>query len=120
METKYDVTITAIGGLARTFLENNKSVILLDEGIRPNLSDMVVEHSGGLLAGEIKKGDKLRVGSSEYTVMSVGSDVNNNIKEEGHCTLVFNAEGSMPGQVSLKGKGQPVLANGIHITFYKK
>ena len=63
METKYDVTITAIGGLARTFLENNKSVILLDEGIRPNLSDMVVEHSGGLLAGEIKKGDKLRVGS---------------------------------------------------------
>ena len=31
METKYDVTITAIGGLARTFLENNKSVILLDE-----------------------------------------------------------------------------------------
>ena len=120
METKYDVTITAIGGLARTFLENNKSVILLDEGIRPNLSDMVVEHSGGLLAGEIKKGDKLRVGSSEYTVMSVGSDVNNNIKEEGHCTLVFNAEGSMPGQVILKGKGQPVLANGIHITFYNK
>lgn len=120
METKYDVTITAIGGLARTFLENNKSVILLDEGIRPNLSDMVVEHPGGLLAGEIKKGDKLRVGSSEYTVMSVGSDVNNNIKEEGHCTLVFNAEGSMPGQVILKGKGQPVLANGIHITFYKK
>ena len=110
METKYDVTITAIGGLARTFLENNKSVILLDEGIRPNLSDMVVEHSGGLLA----------VGSSEFTVMSVGSDVNNNLKEEGHCTLVFNAEGSMPGQVILKGKGQPVLANGIHITFYKK
>ena len=79
METKYDVTITAIGGLARTFLENNKSVILLDEGIRPNLSDMVVEHSGGLLAGEIKKGDKLRVGSSEFTIMSVGSDVNNNL-----------------------------------------
>ena len=120
METKYEVTITAIGNLARTFLMNNQSVILLDEGIRPNLSDMVVEHSGGLLAGEIKKGDKLRVGSSEYTVMSVGSDVNNNIKEEGHCTLVFNAEGSMPGQVILKGKGQPVLSHGLKITFFKK
>ena len=40
MEIKYDVSITAIGNLARTFLENNNSAILLDEGIRPNLSDM--------------------------------------------------------------------------------
>ena len=34
MEIKYDVSITAIGNLARTFRENNKSAILLDEGIR--------------------------------------------------------------------------------------
>ena len=49
MEIKYDVSITAIGNLARTFLENNKSAILLDEGIRPNLSDMVIEHTPGKL-----------------------------------------------------------------------
>ena len=120
METKYEVTITAIGNLARTFLMNNQSVILLDEGIRPNLSEMVVEHTGSELKGEIKKGDKLSIGSSEYTVVSVGVDVNQNLKEEGHCTLVFNAEGSMPGQVILKGKGQPVLSNGLKITFFKK
>lgn len=120
METKYEVTITAIGNLARTFLMNNQSVILLDEGIRPNLSEMVVEHTGGELKGEIKKGDKLSLGSSEYTVAAVGEDVNQNLKEEGHCTLVFNAEGSMPGQVILKGKGQPILSNGLKITFYKK
>ena len=120
METKYEVTITAIGNLARTFLMNNQSVILLDEGIRLNLSEMVVEHTGGQLKGEIKKGDKLSIGSSEYTVVSVGEDVNQNLKEEGHCTLVFNAEGSMPGQVILKGKGQPVLSNGLKITFFKK
>ena len=111
METKYEVTITAIGNLARTFLMNNQSVILLDEGIRPNLSEMVVEHT---------KGDKLSLGSSEYTVVAVGEDVNQNLKEEGHCTLVFNAEGSMPGQVILKGKGQPILSNGLKITFFKK
>ena len=126
METKYEVTITAIGNLgrrrnlARTFLMNNQSVILLDEGIRPNLSEMVVEHTGGELKGEIKKGDKLSLGSSEYTVVAVGEVVNQNLKEEGHCTLVFNAEGSMPGQVILKGKGQPILSNGLKITFYKK
>ena len=120
MEVKYDVTITAIGNLARTFLENNKSVILLDEGVRPNLSEMVVEHTGGELKEDIKKGDKLKVGVAEYTVVSVGEDVNQNLKEEGHCTLVFNAEGSMPGQVILKGRIQPILSNGLKITFYKK
>ena len=41
MEIKYDVSITAIGNLARNFLTNNNSAILLDEGIRPNLADMV-------------------------------------------------------------------------------
>lgn len=120
METKYEVTITAIGNLARTFLMNNQSVILLDEGIRPNLSEMVVEHTGGELKGEIKKGDKVKIGIAEYTVVTVGDDVNQNIKEEGHCTLVFNAEGTMPGQLILKGKGQPILSLGQKIEIYKK
>ena len=31
MEMKYEVTVTAIGNLARTFLMNNQSVILLDD-----------------------------------------------------------------------------------------
>ena len=64
MEIKYDVSITAIGNLARTFLENNKSAILLDEGIRPNLSDMVIEHTPSKLEEDIKKGDKLLMGGS--------------------------------------------------------
>src|SRR5574344_1653777 len=59
MDIKYDVSITAIGNLAKTFLENNSSTILLDEGIRPNLSDMVIEHTPGELKEAIKKGDKL-------------------------------------------------------------
>ena len=120
METKYEVTITAIGNLARTFLMNNQSVILLDEGIRPNLSEMVVEHTGDTLKADIKKGDKVKIGIAEYTVVSVGDDVNQNIKEEGHCTLVFNAEGTMPGQLILKGKGQPILSLGQKVSIYKK
>ena len=35
MDIKYDVAITSIGNLAKTFLTNNSSAILLDEGIRP-------------------------------------------------------------------------------------
>ena len=55
MDIKYDVAITNIGKLARTFLENNNSTILLDEGIRPNLADMVIEHTHGELAEDIKE-----------------------------------------------------------------
>ena len=120
MVIKYDVSITAIGNLARTFLENNKSAILLDEGIRPNLSDMVIEHTPGKLEEDIKKGDKLLMGGVKYTVEKVGDAVNDNIREEGHCTIIFNATGSMPGQIIVKGPSQPTLSVGAHITFTKK
>ena len=120
MDIKYDVTITSIGNLAKTFLTNNSSAILLDEGIRPNLSDMVLEHTPGKLEEDIKKGDKLLMGGIKYNIEKVGDAVNENLREEGHCTLVFNAEGSMPGQIILKGPALPVLTVGAHITFTKK
>jgi PTS system glucitol/sorbitol-specific IIA component len=120
MDIKYDVAITSIGNLAKTFLTNNSSAILLDEGIRPNLSDMVLEHTPGKLEEDIKKGDKLLMGGIKYTIEKVGDAVNENLREEGHCTLVFNAEGSMPGQIILKGPALPVLTVGAHITFTKK
>jgi PTS system glucitol/sorbitol-specific IIA component len=120
MDIKYDISITAIGNLAKTFLTNNNSVILLDEGIRPNLSDMVIQHTPGKLEEDIKKGDKLLMGGIKYTVEKVGDAVNENLREEGHCTLVFNAEGSMPGQIILKGPALPVLTVGAHVTFTKK
>ena len=120
MEIKYDVSITAIGNLARTFLENNNSAILLDEGIRPNLSDMVIEHTPGKLEEDIKKGNKLLMGGVKYTVEKVGDAANDNIRDEGHCTIVFNTTGSMPGQIIVKGPAQPTLSVGAHITFIKK
>lgn len=120
MDIKYDIAITAIGNLAKTFLANNNSAILLDEGIRPNLSDMVIEHTPGNLTDDIKNGDKLLMGGIKFTVEKVGEDANHNLREEGHCTLVFNADGSMPGQIIVKGSGLPVLSVGAHITFTKK
>ena len=120
MDIKYDVTVTAVGNLARTFLENNNSIIILDEGIRPNLADMVVQHTPCELKASIEKGDKLTVGAAEFTVISVGDVANDTIREEGHCTLVFNAEGSMPGQIILKGPMLPILQSGSHIIFSGK
>ena len=114
---KYAVTITAVGSLARNFLENNNSVIILDEGIRPNLADMVVQHTEGQLTKDIKAGDTLTVGDLAFKVVRVGEIANQTIRTEGHCTLVFNTEGTMPGQIIVQGPVLPRLKAGDMITF---
>ena len=82
---KYDVTITNIGSLAPNFLENSSSIILLDEGVRPNLTEMVVEHTAGELSDDVKVGDTLTMGAKrKYKVVSVGEAVNENLRKDGH------------------------------------
>lgn len=118
MATKYEVKITAVGKDAVAFLDNNSSFILMDENIRPNLKDMVVQHTVGELTGTIEVGDKLQVGSSEFTVTKVGENVAKDLSDGGHCTVVVNKEGTMPGQVSVKGKIPPRLRIGNVVKFY--
>ena len=120
MEVKYEVSVTAVGKLAREFLENNNSVIILNEGIHPNLADMVVEHTVSELATDIEVGDKLTIGNADFKVMKVGDIANKTIQEEGHCTIVINADGSMPGQIIVKGAVPPRLRVGDSIKFFKK
>ena len=120
MEVKYESTITAVGKLAREFLDNNNSVILLNEGIHPNLADMVVEHTISELAADVEVGDKLKIGNTDFKVTKVGDIANRTLREEGHCTLVINAEGTMPGQIIVKGVMPPRLRIGDEIKFFKK
>ncbi|MBR1730633.1 MAG: PTS glucitol/sorbitol transporter subunit IIA [Selenomonadaceae bacterium] len=120
MEVKYETTITAVGKLAHEFLDNNSSVIILNEGVHPNLSDMVVEHTVNDLSADIEVGDKLKIGNTDFKVMKVGDVANKTIREEGHCTLVINADGTMPGQIIVKGVMPPRLRIGDKIKFFKK
>ena len=109
---KYDVTMTSIGKDAPTYLQSNSSFILMNEKIRPALADMVVEHSVAELIADIQVGDKLKVGKSDFEVTFVGSHANKNLREEGHCTIVINAEATMPGQIGVKGARVPRLRYG--------
>ena len=120
METKYEVRITAVGNLAHEFLNNNNSVIILNEGIHPNLADMVVEHTVSELTADIEVGDKLKIGNTDFKVVKVGDIANKTVREEGHCTLVINADGTMPGQIIVKGAMPPRLRIGDEIKFFKK
>ena len=115
---KYEVKMTSIGKDAQTYLENNSSFILMNEKIRPMLADMVVEHTVAELAEDIVVGDKLKVGKSEFEVVFVGDAANKNLREEGHCTIVVNGEGTMPGQIAVKGVRPPRLRFGNIVKFY--
>ena len=120
MEIKFDATITSVGKLAPEFLENNNSVIILNENTHPNLADMVVEHTISELKNDIEIGDKLKIGNTDFKVVKVGDMANKTIREEGHCTLVINADGTMPGQIIVKGAMPPRLRVGDDIKFFKK
>ena len=120
MSVKYEVSVTAIGKLARKFLETNNSVILLDEGAHPNLAEMVIEHTPGELTADIVAGDTLSIGKQKYKVVRVGENANDTIRESGHCTLLFNAKGSMPGQIELEGGAVPPLSQGQKFAFAGK
>lgn len=115
---KYEVKMTSIGKDAPTYLESNSSFILMNEKIRPALADMVVEHTVAELAADIVVGDKLKVGKSEFEVAFVGSSANKNLREEGHCTIVINAEATMPGQIAVKGVRPPRLRFGNVVQFF--
>ena len=120
MEIKYESKITAVGKMAQQFLDNNRSFILMDEGLHPNLADMVIQHTAGELKADIVEGDVIKVGRTEMTVTKIGDAVNDNIRSEGHCTVVVNADGTMPGQIVVKSSIPPRLRIGNDITIYSK
>ena len=117
---KYEVKMTNIGKDAQTYLESNSSFILMNEKIRPALTDMVVEHTVSELKEDIVVGDKLKVGKSEFDVTFVGNAANKNLREEGHCTIVVNGEATMPGQIAVKGVRPPRLRFGNVVQFYNE
>lgn len=120
MATKYEVQVTAVGKDARTFLLSNNSFILMDENFRPNLADMVVQHTVAKVLEDLAEGDKLTIGNTEFTVEKVGAAVNENLRNGGHCTVVVNGTATMPGQIAVKGPVMPRLRAGDTVKFYSE
>ena len=120
MTIKYEAKITAVGKMVQEFLDNNNSFILMDEGKYPNLADTVVQHTIGELKEDIVEGDIIKVGRTEMKIQKVGDAVNKNVREIGHCTVVVNAEGSLPGQIVVKSDIPPRLRLGNEVTIYAK
>lgn len=112
--------ITGFGQLAFDFLEENM-LIVFDENAPEELAEISALHTHCDLEKDITVGDIVKLGNKVYTVTAVGSEANQTFKSMGHCCLMFtgNDAVALPGQIELKGDGNPDLkiADAFEIDF---
>lgn len=113
---KYEVQIVECGEMAKEFLDNGM-IIIFNDNAPPELAEISVLHTSGILQKDVEAGDRVQIGNMEYLVTSIGHEANKTLKELGHCTLKFNGlkEADLPGVICLEDKEKPNIKIGDKI-----
>ena len=104
---KYEFEVVSVGENVSNFLSTSKCITIIDEGCSEGLAAMSIVHTRGKLKGGISAGDTLEWGALKFKVTEVGAEVNKNLSEIGHCTILFNGKVNLPGQMSIEGSYLP-------------
>lgn len=101
----YSTKVTSIGAEATLFKEE-KLVILFGKDAPDMLSAYCYHIELQPIHGEIIVGQQLFLGETSYRITSVGSLVNENLKELGHITIKFDGAVTpeLPGTLYVEGK----------------
>ena len=114
----YSTKVVGIGGEAEKFSTLAKMIVIFDDSmVLPELREFSVLHSGNKLTDEIKAGDILKVADSEFKILKVGGEVNNNIKSLGHIVIKFNDDRDdlLEGSIHVEDKPIPKIRIGDEI-----
>lgn len=114
----YSTKIVGIGGEVAKFTSLVKMLVIFDDSmVLPELRDFSVLHSGNKLTDVIKPGDILQISGSEFKILSVGNEVNNNITSLGHIVIKFNddKEDLLEGSIHVEDKPIPKIRIGDEI-----
>lgn len=114
----YSTKIVGIGGEVAKFTSLVKMLVIFDDSmVLPELRDFSVLHSGNKLTDVIKAGDTLQIGESEFKILNVGNEVNNNITALGHIVIKFNndKEDLLEGSIHVEDKPIPKIRIGDEI-----
>lgn len=114
----YSTKIVGIGGEVDKFKSLVKMLVIFDDSmVLPELRNFSVLHSGNKLTDVIKPGDILKVANSEFKILSVGNEVNNNIKSLGHIVIKFNDDKDdlLEGSIHVEDKPIPKIRIGDEI-----
>ena len=114
----YSTKIVGIGGEVAKFTSLVKMLVIFDDSmVLPELRDFSVLHSGNKITDVIKPGDVLQIAGSEFKILSVGNEVNNNIKSLGHIVIKFNDDRDdlLEGSIHVEDKPIPKIRIGDEI-----
>ena len=118
----YNTKIVGIGGEAEKFSRLAKMIVIFDDSmVLPELREFSVLHSGNKLTDSIKAGDILKIADSEFKILKVGNDVNNNIKSLGHIVIKFNDDKDdlLEGSIHVEDKPIPKIRIGDEIAIFE-
>ena len=114
----YSTKIVGIGGEVEKFTSLVKMLVIFDDSmVLPELREFSVLHSGNKLTDVIKPGDVLKVADSEFKILKVGNEVNNNIRSLGHIVIKFNDDRDdlLEGSIHVEDKPIPKIRIGDEI-----
>lgn len=118
----YSTKIVGIGGEVSKFTSLVKMLVIFDDSmVLPELREFSVLHSGNKLSDVIKPGDVLKIADSEFKILRVGNEVNNNIKSLGHIVIKFNddREDLLEGSIHVEDKPIPKFRIGDEISIFE-
>lgn len=113
----FDSQIAGMGKEAANF-NDEKMVILFGEdfvSVVPELERYCTLLCNHTLSEEILPGDTLYLEETSYTITAVGEVACKNLKELGHCVLVFDGAGKaqLPGNLHVEEKEMTPLYTGM-------
>ena len=121
-EKIYSSKIVELGGQVTDFISAAKMIILFQESMAlPELRDSCVLHTGNTLTDTIKVGDVFKIGSAEFKILKVGSEVQKNLMNLGHITIKFDGgKGDvLEGSLHVEDKPIPEIKVGEELSIYK-
>ena len=120
----FQAEVTGVGKLALSMFSDGM-MIFFDKRVKENVPDLIdysVLLDIRINEGGIAPGQRLRIGSAEFDILTVGDVVNQNVQNLGHSVLVFDgsSEATLPGNIHLNKAEIPPMQAGTTITIYVK
>lgn len=115
---KYAFVVVSVGENVLSLLKTSKCVTIVNEGCSDGLAAMSIVHTKEKLEKNITPGDTLEWGSLKFKITDVGADVNKNLADIGHCTILFNSKAFLPGQITVEGSYFPSFNKGETVKIY--
>ena len=116
---KWNAVITETGSEVMGLLRASNQVDFRPNDRPTDLADYSVSYEGRP-SEDLKKGDRIEIGSSSFRIVGLGANVNEKLQTRGTCTMNFSEKHTpaTPDSIMLSGIGYPetCIKNGAKIS----